>query len=37
MNHEEFVLKVERLEIDAKAKPDAYKFKLLLLALLGYA
>jgi len=37
MNHEEFVMKVERLEVDAKAKPEAYKFKVFLLALLGYA
>jgi Zn-dependent protease with chaperone function len=37
MNHEEFVTKVERLEIEAKASPEAYKVKVFLLALLGYA
>jgi Zn-dependent protease with chaperone function len=37
MNHEEFVMKVERLERDAKAKPEAYKLKVFLWALLGYA
>jgi hypothetical protein len=37
MKPEEFVRKVERLERDAKARPEAYKFKVFLCALLGYA
>lgn len=37
MNHEAFKAKVELLQSEAEANPEAYKFKVLLVALLGYA
>src|SRR5262245_36751580 len=37
MNHEAFKARVELLENDARINPKAYKIKVLLVALLGYA